>query len=79
MLGAPACRPLRPETRAGRRGAWAETALGRPARASALRVTPPFAVGQCAWLVPSRQRKAPELAYFPLHDGLLCEKLRAKV
>jgi hypothetical protein len=46
VLGAPACRPLRPETRAGRRGAWAETALGRPARASALRVTPPFAVGR---------------------------------
>jgi hypothetical protein len=48
VLGAPACRPLRPETRAGRRGAWAETALGRPARASALRVTPPFAVGRTA-------------------------------
>jgi hypothetical protein len=27
----------------GAAGVWAETALGRPARASALRVTPPFA------------------------------------
>jgi hypothetical protein len=32
----------------GAAGVWAETAVGRPARASALRVTPPFAVGSTA-------------------------------
>ena len=29
----------------GAAGVWAETALGRPASASALRVSPPFALG----------------------------------
>ncbi len=52
VLGAPACRPLRPETPAGQQGLGQYPARHRPASASALRVTPPFRLGWRRFIAP---------------------------
>jgi hypothetical protein len=60
VLGAPACRPLRPETPAGQRGLGQYPARHRPASASALRVTPPFRLGWRRFIAPAPRMRIAE-------------------